>query len=256
MEKKILIDNLGINYKIAGQGPAILILHGWNGSSDSWIRVSEILAQNGFLVVSPDFPGFGKSETPKNSWDLKDFVNWLKNFVDILKLEKFFLLGHSFGGRVAIKFSIIWPEKVRALILVNSAGIKQKWGLREKVVFQLAKIGNALFSPNIFLRFRNRLRDIFYRIFRLRDWANAKGVMKETMKKVIEEDLLPELEKLKVKTFILWGQNDKIIPVRNAYIFKEKIKDSELKILPKVEHSPHLEHPEKLVEAILEFINL
>ncbi len=63
-EKELLINNLRANYKIAGQGPAILILHGWGGSSDSWLKVQEILANQGYRVVGPDFAGFGKSKSP------------------------------------------------------------------------------------------------------------------------------------------------------------------------------------------------
>ena len=91
-EEKILIDGLKINYKIAGQGPAILILHGWGGSSDSWISVQEILAKEGFKIIVPDFPGFGKSETPFEPWGVREYSNFVLNLTKILELQKFFLL--------------------------------------------------------------------------------------------------------------------------------------------------------------------
>lgn len=253
-EKRIFVNGLEVNYKIIGQGPTILILHGWGGSSDSWTKVSEILAQKGFKVVCPDFPGFGKSKTPPKIWDLKDYAQWLKNFSDYLNLENFFLLGHSFGGRVAIKFSIFYPEKVKFLILCSSAGIKQKWGLKEKIIFWLALVGNAIFSPKILRRFKDKARNIFYKFLRNRDYAKADGTMKEIMKKIINEDLLPKLSEIKVKTFIIWGQKDNIVPIKHAQIFKEKIENSKLEILPKIRHSPHLESPEKLSQIILNFL--
>lgn len=252
-EKTELLNDLKINYKIAGHGLPLLILHGWGGSSDSWVKVIEILKKN-FFVICPDLPGFGKSQTPKTAWDLKDFAIWLKNFVDFLKIENFFLLGHSFGGRVAIKFSIQYPEMVKSLILCNSAGIKQKLGIKEKIIFQLALIGNAIFSPKILRRFKDRVRNLFYKFLRSSDYAKAKGIMKETIKKILAEDLLPELSKVKVKTLIIWGEKDRILPLKYAFVFKEKIKNSELKILPKIGHSPHLEDPEKLSEIILQFL--
>lgn len=252
-EKEISILGLKTNYKIGGKGFPLLILHGWNGSSDSWRKVIENL-DNDFQVICPDFPGFGKSETPKIAWNLDDFVNWLRNLVDFLNLEKFFLLGHSFGGRVAIKFSICFQEKVKALILANSAGIKQNLDFKGWIIFQLSKIGNVLFSPKILFRFKDWARNFFYQIFRIKDWAKAKGVMRETMKKVIEEDLLSELEKIKIKTLIIWGEKDKIIPLKYANIFREKIKNSDLKILSKTHHSPHLEKPEILAKVIRNFL--
>jgi pimeloyl-ACP methyl ester carboxylesterase len=253
-ERNIFINGLKVNYKFAGSGPVILILHGWGGSSDSWIKVSEFLAQKGFRVISPDFPGFGKTKIPERAWGLNDFVDWLKNFTEKLNLEEFFLLGHSFGGRVAIKFSIFYPEKAKKLILVNSAGIKPEWGAKEKIVFQISKIGNALFSKNHFFKFKDEARNFFYRMARIKDYSKAKGAMKETMKKILEEDLLPELSKIQNETLILWGEKDKIVPLKYAYLFKEKIKNSQLEILPKIGHSPHLEDPEKLTKVILPFL--
>jgi len=252
-EKEILIDGLKINYKIAGQGPAILILHGWGGSSDSWIRVQKILAKEGFKVIVPDFPGFGKSKTPFFPWGLEDYTNFILNLTHYLGLENFFLLGHSFGGRIAIKFAVSFPEKIKSLILCDSAGIKQKWGKKEILIFQLAKIGNAIFTPTPLKRLKDRARNLFYIFLRHRDYAKADGTMKETMKKVINEDLLNDLPQIKTKTLIIWGENDKLVPVKYAYLFKEKIENSEIKIIPKIGHSPNLEVPEKLAEIILNF---
>ena len=252
-EEKILVKEIETNYKIGGKGENLLILHGWSGSSDSWRKIIEILEIK-FRVICPDFPGFGKTKPPKIPWNLDDFVEWLGEFTGKLNLESFFLLGHSFGGRVAIKFSILYPEKVKKLILINSAGIKQDWGLREKIIFQASKIGNAIFSKNHFLRFKDGARNLFYRIARIKDYSKAKGVMRETMKKIVEEDLLPELPKIQNETLIVWGEKDRIIPLKYAFIFKEKIKNSKLEILPKIRHSPHLEDPEKLAEIL--FSNL
>ena len=252
-ENEIIINEAKVNYKIAGNGETLLILHGWGGSSNSWLKVIEKLEKD-FKIVCPDLPGFGKSETPKSAWDLKDYANWLKKFTESLKLEKFFLLGHSFGGRIAIKFSIFWPEKVKKLILCNSAGIKEKQNLKEKIIFFLALLGNAIFSPKIFQRFKDKAKNLFYLFLRNSDYAKANETMKEIMKKVLNEDLLPELSFLKVETLIVWGEKDNILPLNHALLFKEQISNSEIKILPKVFHSPHLENPEKLVKAISQFL--
>lgn len=256
-EKEIRLDNLLIHYKIAGQGPAILILHGWGGSSDSWRKVQEILSKKNYKVIVPDLPGFGKSETPPMAWTVKDYADFVNQFIKKIlneSQEPFFLLGHSFGGRVAIKFAVLYPEKIKKLILCNSAGIKQKWSLKEKLIFQLSKIGNAIFTPKILERFKDRARNLFYLFLSNKDYFKANAKMKETLKKVLAEDLLPEISKIKTKTLIIWGQNDRLVPVKYAYIFKEKIKDSQMVILPKINHSPHLEVPEKLVEVILKFL--
>jgi pimeloyl-ACP methyl ester carboxylesterase len=253
-EEEILINGLKVNYKIAGEGPAILVLHGWGGSSDSWIRFQEILANQGYKVICPDFPGFGKTLPPPNPWDIKDYTEFIFKFIQKFTSEKFFLLGHSFGGRIAIKFALLYPEKLRSLILCSSAGIKPKPGLKTRIVFWLARIGNAIFTPKHLTRFKDSARNLFYLVLRNRDYVKANGIMKETIKKVLSEDLLPELSKIKIKTLIIWGKTDKMVPVKYANIFQEKIENSKLEILPKIGHSPHLEVPKKLSEIILNFL--
>lgn len=251
-EEKIFVNGIKTNYKIAGHGNPLIILHGWNGSSDSWEKVIQFLSQN-FLVICPDFPGFGKSQPPFFPWSLNDFVFWLKSFTELLRLESFFLLGHSFGGRVAIKFSIFFPEKIKKLILISSAGIKGKLDFKSKIIFQIAKIGNALFTPKILRRFKDGARNIFYLFLRNRDYAKAKGTMKETMKKVISEDLTKLLSEMKIETLLIWGERDKLVPPIYGKIFNEKIKNSKFILLSKIGHSPHLECPEKLAQIINQF---
>jgi pimeloyl-ACP methyl ester carboxylesterase len=259
-EKKIVIKGLKVNYKIVGKGLPFLILHGWGGSSDSWIEVQNQISKQGFQVIVPDFPGFGKSPAPKDPWNVDSYVNWLNDFIiEINKTrseltEPIFLLGHSFGGRIAIKFAVKYPERVQNLILCSSAGIKLEVGPQQKIFYYLAKIGDYLFSQKPFRRFKNRARNVFYQIIRRKDYLKANGVMKETIKNILGEDLLDYLPKVRNRTLILWGKLDKMIPVKYAYIMKEKIPNSQLIILPKVGHSPQLDIPEKLSQTLIQFL--
>jgi pimeloyl-ACP methyl ester carboxylesterase len=250
-EKLILINNLEINYKIAGSGPAILILHGWGGSSDSWMKVQEILASQGYQVIVPDFPGFGKSKTPPIPWGIKDYTDFVLDLVNYFELENFFLLGHSFGGRIAIKFAIKHPEKLAGLILVSAAGIKPKKSFYQNFISFFAKIGN-LFS---FLPFYSFFRKIFYKfLVRKSDYLMTEGVLKETFLKIIKEDLTPYLSKISLPTLIIWGKKDKVTPLSNAYLMEKEIRNSRLEVLPGIGHKVNLEAPEKLSEIILRFL--
>lgn len=253
LEKEIYINGLKVNYKIAGQGQPILILHGWGGASDSWTQVQKILANQGHRVIVPDLPGFGKSDLPQVPWSLDEYLNWFSNFVQNLNFNHFFLLGHSFGGRIAIKFSAKYPEKILGLILSSAAGIKHKKTLWQLFLFALARMGRRL--P--FLSGYSLFRKTFYRfIVRKKDYFEAKGVMKETFKKIIEEDLTPYLSQISLSTLILWSQIDKMTPLSDAYLMKEKIKNSRLEILEKRGHSLHLKNPELLCQKILSFSKL
>jgi len=155
---------------------------------------------------------------------------------------------------VGIKLAVGHPEKIEALILCDPAGIKPKPGLKTRIILWLAMIGNMIFAPRFLTRFKDRARNLFYTFLRNRDYVKANGVMKEIIRKVIQEDLLPYLSEIKTRTLIVWGKKDRMISMHYAHIFKERIRNSRLEILLKTGHSPHLETPEKLAGIILNFL--
>jgi len=243
----------------------LIILHGWQSSKEKWQRVKEEIEKQACLeldegeieVIVPNLPGFKEGNELKRAWSLDDYVDWVREF--ILEKEKarfersegFFLLGHSFGGRIVIKFAVKYPEKLKGLILVSSAGIKPKKKICQFLIRLIVRISKQ-FS---FLPGYEFLRKIFYKfVLRKTDYLKARGFLKETFKKVVSEDLTPLLSKVKVPTLIVWGEKDKIAPLSDAYLIKEKIKNSKLEILKNIDHIPHLKVPKKLAEVILIFL--
>jgi len=253
-EKEILINNLRINYKIAGEGEPLLILHGWDGSSNSWREVQKILAKEKIKVIVPDLPGFGKSISPPSAWTVSDYSRFVLNFINKIGEEKVNLLGHSFGGRVAIKFAVSYPEKLKKLILCASAGVKHPLTLSQLIILKVSIVGNFFFSKRPFKRLKDIAQNFFYTLLRHKDYAKAKGVMKETLKKVLEEDLKPELCQIKANTLLIWGEKDKAVPLEDAHLMKETIPQSVLEIIPGASHTPNLEFPEKLAEIVRNFL--
>lgn len=240
----------------------LIILHGWQSSKEKWQLVKQALEKQGFEVIAPDLPGFKPETALSTPWTLNDYVAWLKKFTERACPERakrakgFFLLGHSFGARITIKFAEKYPEMLKGLILVSAAGIKNK-SFSTKAFRKGAEIIKKLnieempFAKGLWQFFKK----FFYRfILRKTDYFKASPVLKQTVKNALEEDLSPLLEKISVPTLIIWGKNDKITPLKHAYLMKEKINNSQIVILDKIGHTPHLENPEGLVDKIVKFL--
>lgn len=228
----------------------ILILRGWKSSFKNWAYFITLLENQGYKVYSPDLPGFGDNLSLTKAWSIDDYVDWVKNFCEKQNLSQIFLLGHSFGGSIAIKYSLKFPKNVKKLFLVDSAGIRRKT-FKKEITKKIAKF----FKKFSFLPFYSLIRKIFYRtIIRKSDYFYTQGVMKETYLKIISEDLSSYLSRISVSTFIVWGKNDRLTPVKDAYLMKEKIAGAKLEIIPNIKHNPHFEAPEILVEKILNFL--
>jgi len=232
----------------------ILILHGWGSCAKNWSQVKELLENQGCKGYVPDLPGFGKNPPPEKAWSIGDYVEWVREFCEKQGLSQVFLVGHSFGGRIAVKFTIKYPEELRKLILCAPSGITPRRKTKIFLFSILAKIGNAIFSLPLLKKIQPLVRKVIYFIIREHDYYLAPGIMKETLKKVVKEDLKPYLDQIKTSTLIIWGEKDTWLPVSDAYILKKEIKNSTLEIIPNVDHGINLEAPEILAEKILNFL--
>lgn len=260
-EKRIKIDGLSINYKQIGDGNIpIILLHGWGVDSDKYTEtIKQLFLQTTNydlqpVIFVPDLPGFGKSDNPPKAWGVNDYAEWLKNYAMAINLSSFVLIGHSFGGRVAIKFGVQYPEKLKALVLTGAAGIKHPPTLKQKTFYALAKQGKAVFSLPLLNYLQIPAKKLLYKAAQEKDYYQAQGVMKETLKKVIAEDLTPCLEKTKTPTLLIWGAKDKSTPLSDGRIMHFKIQNSKLKILSDANHSLPYQKPEEFAKIVFEFI--
>ena len=228
----------------------ILILHGWGSLAKNWQRVKEGLEDRGYKVFVPDLPGFGENPPLSQAWSIDDYVNWIKEYYEKNNFFQVFLLGHSFGGGLAARFSAEMPRGVKKLILIDSAIIRAE-NIKRELLAKIAKI-IKVFS---FLPFYKFIRRIFYK-FIASDYPGLEGAMRETYLGVVKKDLSDCLSLITVPTLLIWGAKDKITPLKDAYSIKDKIFGAGLEIIPGVGHAPNLEAPEILVEKIVNFIRL
>ncbi|MDP2950890.1 MAG: alpha/beta hydrolase, partial [bacterium] len=209
----------------------LIILHGWKSSSEKWQEVKQALeaTEQGIEVFALDLPGFKPENKLTKPWALDDYVEWLATETRSREhRDRVSLLGHSFGGRVAIKFALKYPELLQGLILVSSAGLKDK-SLRTRILNSVAELTQKIKLKQCpcFGFFRS----FFYKVILKRtDYLKTDDdlALKETMKLALKEDLLPLLNKIESKTLLIWGDKDELTPLNQGKIMQEKIPQSEL----------------------------
>ena len=263
-ERRIQIDDIEVNYKIAGEGPAIFILHGWGSSSDSWTEVQKMLGEAGYNVIVLDLPGFGKTQAPLSRrspkgeggaevWGIEEYSDFMYQYAKHLGVAKFTLIGHSFGGQIAIQFAVDHPEKLETLILIASAGVRRTPGIAKKLVMAVAKLMSFVLYIIPFKDLRMNVKNALYMLIRRRDYVKTQGIMREVFKKVITQDLTAKFANIRTRTLLIWGEKDELTPVQDAYLMNELIANSKLEIIPGAKHALNFEMPEKLCDFIVSF---
>lgn len=249
------IDGLKIFYQIEGEGYPLILLHGWGANSDSLNSLFHYFNKK-YLVINLDLPGFGKSDTPIKSFNGEDYKSIVLKFIKSLKLKNFTIIGHSFGGRIGIRIASENIDELKGLILIDSAGIREKKTNKQKIseaTFKiLKKITLKIFKGKKQEKFLDFLRNIFGSI----DYKMQKGVMRETLVKIVNEDLTTNLKRINTKTLIIWGEKDKELPVKHAYLINSLIRDSKLVIIKNAGHFPYLDNITKVLSSIESFLEV
>ena len=262
-EKQVKIDGLEINYQEIGEGIVpVVFLHGWIKDCKKYSPLyNYFLEEQKYSVFIPDMPGFGKSAEPKDVWNLDNYVELVDKFIEKVCWQKpkegeqkIIIIAHSFGGRITIKYSVNYPEKVDRIILTGAAGIKHRLTIKQKILFIIAKVGKILFSLPGISRLQKSAQKILYRASGVKDYYQASPKMKDIMKNVLEEDLTSYLEKIKPATLLVWGKLDKTTLLSDGKTMNQKIKNSKLIIIDDANHSLPYQKPKEFTKSIFEFL--
>lgn len=226
----------------------IFILHGWTYSTEKWDKFLDLIGEKDINPRMLYVPGLTGKLNAERVWNLDDYIDWLKQILDKEK-GKVILIGHSNGGRIALNFAIKYPQKVSSLILINSAGIyHNELYIRIKRLFfaTLARIGKKITSSE-------KLRSLLYKMTGERDYKNASPFMRKTMINLMKSDMSLSLDKINVPTLIMWGEHDKILPLKDGKKMHTLIKNSTLKIIKGARHSPQFTHAREVADIIYEY---
>ena len=240
----------------------LLIIHGWGSNPQRWQKTKEILEAAEIKVLIPALPGFGKEAPPDEPWGIDNYKNWILDFVKRKGWDSFNLLGHSFGGGLAVKIATDAPRRVKKIILCSPAIFREK-DKKTIMVEKTAKIGKKVFQKIGREKIIYFLAKIFYRLIGSWDYYRSNGVMRETIKRILKEDLSSDLQKLQQPMLLLWGEKDRAVPLKYARKIKREIEKKEnqsshkvkLVIFPKKGHALNLQAPEKIAEEVIKFLS-
>lgn len=232
----------------------ILILHGWGLSGSKFDGLSAALKKKGYSVYNPDLPGFGASDTPKYPYRLADYAQFISEFISTNGIKNPIIIGHSFGGRVTLRYIEQNPKGAKAIILTGTPGVTPV-ARRKLIVFILvAKIGKRIFSIWPLSAIQEKIRAWYYYLVGARDFYRANGVMREIFKIVVKEDLIVAMKSVTIPCALIWGTLDQITPVWIAKKMKEHITGSTLTILDESDHGVSYKQPERFASEVAAFL--
>ncbi|MBI5456491.1 alpha/beta hydrolase [Candidatus Kaiserbacteria bacterium] len=247
---KTIVQNLAVEYDDQGSGPVVLMLHGWKDSLRTFDALIPYLAKH--RIVRLDLPGFGGSEMPRNTWNIAAYVDFVRSFVEKMNLQVDTIVGHSFGGRIAIRGVGSRILKPKRMVLIAAAGLAKRRTLRNQLLGAMAKIGRFVTMVPPFSLWRNQLRQALYESIGS-DYFTA-GALKDTFVSVVAENLSEFASKITVPTLIVWGKNDTTTPLEQAIRIKELVHGSTLRVVDTAGHFVHREMSGEVAKSIEEFL--
>ena len=272
--RTIALDGDRVAYRVAGQGPVLLLVHGLAGSAMTWRRVMVPLARR-FTVIAPDLLGQGESDKPRGEYSLGAHVDTLRDLLDVVGHERATFVGQSLGGGVVMQMAYQFPERCERLVLVNSGGL----GHEVSVILRMLSLPGAeavfplVCAPRVrsaasrvapwLARAGLRLtpaREEMWRSYASLTDAESRHAFFRGLRDVVDWDgqavsALGRLHRAAtMPTLIIWGAEDPFIPASHARTAHAAIPGSRLVIFEGVGHYPHCEAPERFVETLVDFI--
>lgn len=238
---KIKIKDVLVNYIQYGKGKDILLLHGW-GQNIQMMKPLGDYFSNRYRITILDFPGFGESEEPPVSWKIEDYSALISELVSALKIKKPIVMGHSFGGRVAIHYSSC--NVIEKLVLFGSPCIREK----ENLPFSVKILKKLKSLPGM-----DSLGEKMKKYIGSRDYKAASPIMRQTLVNVVNEDLSIYARQIEEPTLLIWGEQDTEAPLQDAKDLEKIMIDAALIVLPGT-HYAYLENLQQVCNILDHFV--
>jgi pimeloyl-ACP methyl ester carboxylesterase len=272
--QEVVLHGNKMGYRHGGEGPAVVLIHGMAGSSETWAPILPALARSA-TVLAPDMPGHGASAKPRGDYSLGALASGIRDLMIVLGIDRATIVGQSLGGGVAMQFAYQFPERCDRLVLVSSGGLGREVSALLRALsapgaeYLLAlgcsqpvrKVGMTVGGWLAKARMRPTpgLSEIWRSYASLSD-PETRAAFLHTLRAVVDVggQRVSANDRLylaaEVPTLIVWGDRDPLIPVSHAYDAHEAMPASRLEIFEGSGHFPHRDSPERFTRHLLEFI--
>ena len=240
--------------QVLGEGQPLLFLHGWGTSAELFAPLAGPL-QHGRRLILPDVPGFGATPAPDTPWSVADYVEWTAALLRRLSVERSDIIGHSNGGRIAMKLAATHPELVRRLVLTGAAGIRPRHGLayhaRVRGYKALRAVSTAPLLPAPVRGWAGKRAERRGSA----DYRAASGAMRGTLVRIVNEDLRPLLPRIAAPVLLIWGERDGETPLDDGRALERLIPDAGLVVFEGAGHYAYLEQPARFCHIVDVFLH-
>ncbi|MHB1407302.1 MAG: alpha/beta fold hydrolase [Desulfitobacteriaceae bacterium] len=238
----------------------LVLLHGLGASCTAWQPNFFFLADH-FRVLAPDLPGAGLSDKPVTEYTLEFYVNFLREFLDYLKIDQCVILGNSLGGEIAAAFAHRFPGKVWGLILEDSAGLGRDVAaeLKPTVLNSVDKAGIRKLLELLFHDSQFIYPGTIEEMFNLRQQAGAFEALESAVENLLTEDgqkvdISEQLPELSLPTLVIWGEQDRITPQSHGLKAVQQLPNGQLSVYENCGHCPHIEAAERFNQEVKSFV--
>jgi pimeloyl-ACP methyl ester carboxylesterase len=270
-DRYIRVNGINTRYwQMGDSGSKLILLHGGNGSIEFWLYNIPELAKH-HQVYAFDMVGSGKSDFPVGSYSLTDQAEFLAGFMSATNIDAATLIGNSMGGGIALQFTRLYPDRVDKLVLVDSMGLGREISVGIRLItlpaiVNLLRPGRWMIPAMLKSNFYDgknippEWMKLRYQVFAIpgrNPVILSIGQSNFTLRGVrpdVYQPIVDSLAKISHKTLIVWGECDRIIPVKHAYIAAAGLPDSQLEIFPNCGHHPYLEYPDLFDRLVLNFL--
>lgn len=263
-----------VSYRIAGSGPAIMLVHGIAGTGETWIDTMERLADH-YTLIAPDLPGHGVSDKPVGDYSLGSLASMLRDLMVTLGIENATMVGHSLGGGVAMQFVYQFPQRCNRLVLVSSGGLGNEVNLLLRAaclpgadLFLAATAGPIAKTGSLVAGVLGRLGwhpgtdldEVTRGFASLADTETRKAFL-HTLKSVVgvEGQRVNASDRLylasEIPTLLVSGERDPIIPANHAVEAHKLMRGSQLVIFPAAGHMPYTDQPAEFARVVRDFMD-